>query len=115
MIELPIPPSVNELYDGGVKTKRRFKSNAYTEWLHTAGWRLTQQNPERHTGRVKVLYEYGRYNDNRRRDVCNFEKAISDLLVAHGVIEDDHLIDHVTLCWSDEVPEGLVHVSIEVI
>jgi len=51
-------------------------------------------------GKVKVLYEFGR-PDKRRRDVANYEKAVSDLLTTYAVIEDDSLIEEMTLRWAD--------------
>ena len=48
----------------------------------------------------KALYEFGR-PDKRRRDVANYEKAVSDILVTAGVIEDDSLIEEITLRWAD--------------
>jgi len=37
--------------------------------------------------------------DKRRRDLANLEKAISDLLVDHKVIEDDSLIESLSMEW----------------
>ena len=37
--------------------------------------------------------------DRRRRDVFNYEKAISDFLVYQGVISDDSLIHKGTVQW----------------
>ena len=37
--------------------------------------------------------------DKRKRDVSNIEKAVSDLLVKHGVLEDDDRITRNTQEW----------------
>lgn len=49
---------------------------------------------------VQVIYKFGR-PDKRARDVFNLEKAVSDLLVAHGIIKDDTLIYRGTVEWAD--------------
>ena len=98
-ITLPFPPSVNGLYATNFKTKRRFKSKQYGEWLNVATVELayvrgTFGEP------VRVLYEFGR-PDKRRRDVANYEKAVSDFLVSEGILVDDSLIEEITLRWAD--------------
>tara|TARA_R110000803_G_scaffold164245_1_gene227969 strand:+ start:925 stop:1281 length:357 start_codon:yes stop_codon:yes gene_type:complete len=97
-LTLPFPPSVNGLYATNFKTKRRFKSKKYTEWCGVAIWSASKGVPIK--GKVKALYEFGR-PDKRRRDVANYEKAVSDILVTAGVIEDDSLIEEITLRWAD--------------
>jgi crossover junction endodeoxyribonuclease RusA len=108
-LTLPFPPSVNGLYATNFKTKRRFKSKKYVEWGHAAIWDITRLGMTK--GKVKVLYEFGR-PDKRRRDVANYEKAVSDILVAGGLIEDDSMIEEITLRWADV--EG-VEITIEAI
>ena len=99
-LTLPFPTSINAAYATNFKTKRRFKSQKYSQWVAYAEACVMEQHPERISGPVKVLYEYGR-PDKRRRDVGNYEKVISDLLVSCGLIEDDSLIEEITLRWAD--------------
>lgn len=108
-IVLPMPPSVNGLWfnkaSGG-----RGKTKHYEEWLAEAGWRLQQQRP----GRIEGNYEIEIFvvrPDNRRRDLANLEKAISDLLVTHGVIEDDSLAERISMAWHNGITGALVIVS----
>lgn len=49
---------------------------------------------------VTVIYKFGK-PDKRERDVFNLEKAVSDLLVSHGVIKDDTLIHRGIVEWED--------------
>jgi len=86
---LPVPPSLNGLYPG--KT-RRYKSRAYKNWLAEADIAFKQQESRHIPGRVHVYYRL-HFPDNRRRDVANYEKAVSDFLVDKGLIEDDERID----------------------
>jgi crossover junction endodeoxyribonuclease RusA len=41
--------------------------------------------------------------DKRKRDIGNLEKAVSDILVTMGIIEDDNLCEWLEARW---VPEG---------
>ncbi|WP_020474213.1 RusA family crossover junction endodeoxyribonuclease [Zavarzinella formosa] len=111
VLHLPIPPSANNLFPTG-KNGQRFRSKEYVAWLQHAGLSLNQQKPDKVSGRIRVVYELGRYPDLRRRDLFNREKALGDLLVSHGVIEDDCLIDEGIMRWSDEVRPGMVRVKV---
>ena len=95
---LPFPPSVNSLYSTNWLTKKRFKSRGYCFWIKCAADWVAGIPSVR--GKVKALYEFGR-PDNRRRDVANYEKAVSDFLVAAAVLSDDSQIEEITLKWAD--------------
>ena len=97
-LSLPFPPSVNSLYSTNWLTKKRFKSKRYEAWIEWATMHLNGVPVVR--GKVKALYEFGR-PDNRKRDVANYEKAVSDLLTYTSVLEDDSLIEEITLKWAD--------------
>lgn len=98
---LPFPPSVNGLYDGKA---RRFKSDRYKAWLDHAGLQNVMDG-EIVPPPYDVTYTFRR-PDKRQRDVANYEKAVSDFLVAHGYLQDDSLIDRITLQWGEfEAPE----------
>lgn len=111
ILMLPIPPSVNALYPGKV---RRYKSDAYKAWLKEAWAALLPEKSKirKMTTPCSVTYRIGLFSDKRRRDLCNREKALSDFLVAEGVLEDDCLIHRLVMEWADDVPEGLVEVII---
>lgn len=97
-LKLPYPPSVNQLYATNWKTKRRFKTKRYEDWIAEAGWMLRSQRPRHHDGKVAVTYLIKR-PDNRPRDIENLTKALGDLLVAHQVIKDDSLIHGLHCVW----------------
>jgi crossover junction endodeoxyribonuclease RusA len=107
LLRLPFPPSVNSLYDGGRNTKRRFISDTYRAWLEHAGYALLTQpdRKHRHAGPVQVTYTFCP-PDKRNRDVFNYEKAVSDLLVKHEIIEDDSLIRRGVVQWANR-PDGV--------
>ncbi len=106
---LPIPPSVNNLYAG---KERRYPSGEYKAWKQEAMLRLNQQKITPIDGPVEVHYEYGRFNDKRRRDLANREKGLSDLLVSCYAMGDDCNIQKAVLEWSDEVDPGMVRATI---
>jgi Holliday junction resolvase RusA-like endonuclease len=105
VICLPFPPSVNNLFAG---QKRRYRSAEYEAWITEAGHLLNRQRPAKCLGRVSLTYTLEEPKTKRRRDLGNLEKAGTDLLVSHGVIEgdDQRFVRKITLEWSDQV-EGM--------
>lgn len=95
-ILLPFPPSNNAIWRnfGG----RTIKSERYRVWQQAASGDLRRQAPKPVEGPYEIEIELER-KDKRRRDLGNFEKSVSDLLVACGVVEDDCLAQRVTLSW----------------
>lgn len=104
VIELPFPVSVNALYRNQ-RGKGRVKTERYRTWRRVAGTMLEQQKPGSIEGPVALDIALG-HPVNRdgsrnkiRRDLCNHIKCIEDLLVDHGVIEDDSLVQSLTIRW----------------
>lgn len=84
-IDLPRPPpSANNLFPTG-RNRRRYRSADYEAWLFEAGHHLEKQKPPEFIGPVRLEYEFKR----GRVDLGNLEKATTDLLVKHGVIQGD--------------------------
>lgn len=106
-LKLPFPPSVNQLYSTNWKTKQRFKSKRYRKWIAEAGICLITQKRNKHPGKVVMTFIV-RNPDNRRRDLGNLEKAVSDLLVAHQIIRDDSFIVCHHMAWSDRIEHAVV-------
>lgn len=98
-IDLPRPPSVNNLFRN-VPGKGRVKTSDYRSWLQQAGWLIKAQRPGKVEGEYKLLVLIG----PTKADIGNLEKALSDLLQAHGVIENDRLSQGILLERSDELP-----------
>lgn len=92
---LPLPPTANNLFSTNFKTKRRFPSKRYELWRNEAEAGCTGLGfcvP----GHVNVLYEFS-FGNKARRDIFNYEKAVSDFLVLHQIIDDDCLIEEGTV------------------
>ncbi len=89
---LPFPPSTNNLYRNAPKPHmKRPKTKGYLAWIVEAGWELKIQKVIPLRGPVKLTYEL--QNDAKGLslwDYANREKAVTDLLVEHGIIEADH-------------------------
>lgn len=94
---LPLPPSVNQLYAN--RKGGRHKTKKYLAWIEEAGWALRSHGERRIEGDIEVVYAFG--PRCKQSDLFNREKALSDLLVKHGVIEDDRKIVKGTVAWAD--------------
>jgi len=96
-IYLPFPPSQNHIWK---KTPTGMRiSKGYEDWQIIAGLALNKQRPKKITGAYKLTIQASR-PDKRRRDLDNIAfKAINDLLVKHGVVEDDSLCEMLSARW----------------
>lgn len=95
-LNLPFPPSTNALFFNRAG-KGRVKSDRYRTWATAAGWDLKSQKPSKIAGPYELHLILERKSG--RRDLGNLEKAISDLLVEHQIIEDDSLAERIILEW----------------
>jgi Holliday junction resolvase RusA-like endonuclease len=100
VIALPMPPTTNNLFCGNGKL--RYRSKEYTDWIKEAGWRLADQRPPLMAGKVILLIEVEEPKTARRQDVANREKAVTDLLVSHRVIQgdDQRFVRELTVRWA---------------
>lgn len=94
---LPFPPSQNHIWK---KTPTGMRiSKGYEDWQLLAGHALNRQKPSKIAGAYKLTIQASR-PDKRRRDLDNIAfKAINDLLVKHGVVEDDSLCEMLSARW----------------
>ena len=102
-IELPHPPSVNAAYIN-LKRGGRAKSQVYKQWLKDAEAALWGQKITHFDGWVRVVYTF-RVPDNRKRDVANLEKCLSDFLVKMGILKDENIRCN-SQQWADWLPKG---------
>lgn len=109
--DLPFPPSVNGLFPGD--GKRRWASKPYKAWRVDAAPSVPGLSIK---GAYALQIRLDR-PDRRARDCANYEKAVSDLLVSQGLVEDDSLCARLVLEWtgSDPIKPAKAHVSIAAI
>lgn len=113
---LTLPPSVNNLFKTvsradarGNMRAVRVASQAYIAWRNAASAEImsqrVSQSPKRIGGSYEMQLTIGNHARTaargHRRDLANFEKAVSDLLVHMNVIDDDHLAERILLQWGD--------------
>lgn len=84
---LPFPPSVNGAYGGG-SGQKRFKSKSYKNWLSRVDEILDDVNL---FIMAPVRIEHVLYMpDKRNRDIGNYEKVVTDLMVSKKILFDDN-------------------------
>lgn len=98
VVVLPYPPSTNTLFRN-VPGRGRVKTKAYKTWQNAAGWEVRRSLisssavfplPGRHSLKLELVKP-----DRRKRDISNAIKAVEDILVEYGVIEDDSLVHEI--------------------
>ena len=87
--DLTLPPSVNDIWTP--VGSRMVRSKAYRAWLTSAGWELQAARQASIAGRYNLTVYLP---EAMPGDIDNRCKALSDVLEAHRIIENDRL------CWS---------------
>lgn len=117
VVTLPAPPSVNELFFNTTTAQRaaaatkgrslpgRLKSEKYRSWINHAGWELKAARQQPIHGPVAITYLVP---DKGGCDLGNLEKATTDLLVRHQLIDGDgrKIVRKIAMEWSPDV-EGV--------
>lgn len=102
IVNVPFPPSVNNIWRSPTGYGRTIKSEEYRLWLKTAFGHWMQVKSKQ-----QIKHIIGPYRleitltppDKRRRDIGNYEKALSDFLQAAGIVEDDHWCEVLHVVW----------------
>lgn len=96
---IPFPPSVNNLFRN-VAGRGRVPSARYQTWKVVADEEVMLQKKQYFKGPVHVLLTV---EDRGNQDADNCAKAPLDLLVRHGIIEDDNrkIVRKLTVQWGD--------------
>lgn len=100
-ISLPMPPSVNGLF-ANKKTGGRVKTVAYKAWQHMAG-ACVKDIHRQNLGPYSISIALKRSTVSSLSDLTNREKAVSDLLVAHGVVKDDRYCQRLVMTWDEDL------------
>lgn len=96
---LPLPPSVNAMFverrrSRNGKSGGRTITEEYRRWREAAGKLLMVARLPKILGRIDVDIELPA---NMRGDIDNRVKPLIDLLVAHGLIDDDRHVWRITV------------------
>ena len=114
IVTLPVPPSVNSLWQP-VRAKGRggfAQSETYRKWKAEADWMLRAQiahGAQPVAGNVLAIVGVDRRNT--RADIDNTVKALFDRLVAAGLIEDDSKVTGFANAWQPPA-SGLARIAI---
>lgn len=100
-LHLPFPPSVNAIYANGGNKRGRHKTPVYRAWEQLAS--IAVKDSHRRSFGPYDLYICLQAPDKRARDLGNYEKAISDFLVLHGVVKDDSYCRRLTMTWGENL------------
>ena len=92
------PISVNSLF-ANVAGKGRVRSKRYRAWASAAGWDFVGKGSI--TGPFEVAIILSRKKARANSDLDNYAKAVIDMLVTHKIVEDDHLLQRLTLEYGD--------------
>ena len=93
-----LPPTTNNLYLN-VYNKGRVIAPAYRTWQKQHPPSIGQHRSKLPISERFSIHYYVVKPDNRRRDLANFEKALTDSLVKHQVIKDDSQMDRLEMQW----------------
>ena len=105
---LPMPPSVNAIWRK--RNGRMVKSDRYKTWQRAAMNELLTQPRQKVSGPVHIDISLPVDKRNsRRRDLDNHAKAVIDLLVTMGLMDDDKHVDSLFMAW-EPVPDCTVRV-----
>jgi crossover junction endodeoxyribonuclease RusA len=91
----------------------RAKTARYKNWIAITTPQLKKQiqwrRPDFFHEKIIVIYSLKR-PDKRIRDLGNLEKALSDILVSTGIIEDDSNIEDLRLHWADQEHAVIINI-----
>ena len=100
-LELPFPPSVNSAYANGGNKRGRHKTAQYIDWIRLASTKV-KEGHRQGMGHYSLQIAL-ESPDKRARDLGNYEKALSDFLVMHGIVKDDSYCRRLTMYWGENL------------
>lgn len=105
-LTLPMPPSVNGLF-ANKKAGGRIKTKQYKDWQKLAG-ACIRDSHRQSLGPYVLSIALRRSSVSVLSDLTNREKAISDLLVEHGIVKDDRYCQRMSMHWDEGLESDCV-------
>lgn len=107
-VELPFPLPLSACFVN-VKGRGRVATKQYRAWQKEALWTIAAQRPKPMKGEVSVYVRLVA-PDKRPRDAGNMDKAVGDILVKAGLIEDDsnRYVKRLGFEWAEDGPPCVV-------
>ena len=107
-LELPFPVPLSACFTN-VKGRGRVTTARYKAWTETSLWLIKSQRVKPVDGPVSIYVRLVA-PDKRHRDAGNCDKAVCDVLVKAGIIQDDsnRYVRRLTYEWQEEGPACLV-------
>ena len=96
------PPSTNTMFRN-VNGKGRVKTERYRTWTSAAGWDANGKGTC--SGPFKLIVAYSTEHRRSNMDLDNRLKAVLDLLVTHGIVDDDSKCEAIHASWQ-VIPDG---------
>jgi len=88
-LEVPIPPSTNQLFRASGRRGKFYKARCYMAWLAEVAILIPRGKALE--GLAEILIEiHGGEGWTHRRDLDNTNKAVIDMLVNKGYLHDDN-------------------------
>lgn len=108
-LTLPFPPTINHMY--GQRGSRKYMKKDGVEFKKQVA-DIVSDAAVQTLKRPVAVFVTAHMPDNRRRDLMNLEKILSDSLTSSGVWDDDSQIHdfHIVKSWN--VKGGMVKVVI---
>lgn len=100
-LALPMPPSVNALF-ANKRAGGRIKTKEYKAWQQLAGMCIRDSHRQQ-LGPYSISIALKHSAVSTLSDLTNREKALSDLLVDHGVVKDDRYCQRLMMVWDEGI------------
>jgi len=108
--DAPFPPSVNHYL--GRNGKHSFLSPKAIKFNRDIYYLILMNGlNKKYSIPIEVHYDIW-FPDNRKRDIANYEKVLTDALVKAGVMKDDHLVHKMVIQRMGIIKGGKVTISI---
>ncbi len=102
VMDFPMPPSSNSIWRARHQgTGNVYRSADYKSWLAECMGICLQKrwHKAKVTGPYEITITFNREKCRHGSDLGNREKAVSDMLQAAGILENDNLAERIELRW----------------